>query len=49
MDAYPERGRDASRKLRGHVVSASYFEWAFVKKNPDLPSGGPHFPYAEDG
>ena len=35
--------------MRGLVVSASYFERAFVNKRPNLSKGGIHFPYTEDG
>ena len=29
-------GEGASRKVRGPVFSASYFEWAFVNDRPNL-------------
>ena len=29
------------------MVSASYFEWAFVGNTPNLSNGGLHLPYAE--
>ena len=35
---------DASGKVRGPVVSAPYFAWAFVNKRPILPNGGLHLP-----
>ena len=35
-------GKDASRKVRAPAVSASFFEWAFVYKTPNLSNGGLH-------
>ena len=37
------------RKVRGPVVSASQFEWAFTNRRPNLPVGRLPLPYAEDG
>ena len=42
-------GESASRKARGPVVSASYFERTFAKKRPNSSDGGVHLPYVGDG
>ncbi len=42
-----EFGKDASRRARGSVSSASFF--GIIKKAPDLSNGGPHLPHTEDG
>ena len=41
-------GKDALKKVRGLVVSASYLQWAFAKKRPELSNGGLHLPYTVD-
>ena len=35
--------------MRGPVVSASFFEWAFINKRPNLYNGGLHLPYTMGG
>ena len=42
-------GEDASRQVRGPAVSASHFGRAFFRKIPNMPNGGLHLPYTEDG
>ena len=42
-------GKDLSGNLKGFEASASYVEWAFTSKSLDLPNGGFHLPFAEDG
>ena len=37
------------RAPRSPTVSATYFEWAFTNKRPDLADGRLRFPYEEDG
>ena len=41
--------KDASRNVRGPVFSATYFEWAFTNRRPNLSNGGRHLPDAEAG
>ena len=41
--------KDASRKVRGPIVSAAYFGWAAANKRPNLSIGGLNLPYTEDG
>ena len=31
------------------AVAASYFEWSFVEKRPDLSDGGLHLPLKDSG
>ena len=42
-------GKNASSAAGGPVVSDSYFEWAFVNMNPNLPNGRSHLSYTGDG
>ena len=42
-------GKGPSRKVRGPVVSAPYFDWAATNKRPNLPNSGLQLPYAEAG
>ena len=34
---------------RGPNLAASYFEWSFLEKRPDLSDGGLHLPLMESG
>ena len=42
-------GWGRSRSGTGPDFSASCFEWTFVNKRPNLPNGGLHVPFFEDG
>ena len=42
-------GERHSQSAKGPTFPASFFEWAFAKKRPNLSDGGLHLPYSKDG